>query len=1114
MPEEFDFSEQGGAPGGWRLARLEMANWGTFGGARMHALTPACGWGLLTGENGSGKSTVVDALRTLLVPRRLLRYSFNDAAGGQKRQDRSLVSYIRGAWSASRDEASAETATQFLRKEGEPSFLLAVFRNERTRGAVTLAQILWVANGKDDARFLVANGEKSVADLQVPGTEREQTKKLRERGWQVCDGKSYRDEFCERMGIPGDGALQIFNQAIGVKEVGDVNAFLRDHLLSPGEALDVIRERVIPQFANLDDCWNQIETAERQIAALEPIVAAQARVVEAEKARHELRELVEALPLFYLRRQEVLLVAQFAACAREAESLAAQIAEVERQRDNEQQRRDSLRAQLDADKTGQRIREIELEIRGLDLSAKKRRESHEQLAALVASLEIGPMPADESSFAELRERVAAKEARLSEAETDADEEANKAGVEKKQIGDWLEEVRRELDRLAQRRALIPGALMEIRDALCAETRISEDDLPFAGELMEVKPEYAGDWGGAIERLLRAFGISLLVPERHYRRVAGWVNGRHLGERFFFHRVGAPATTSRGDDGRAVVLRLNFRDEHSLAAWVATEVRRAFPHVCCRDVAEMECETHGLTAQGLIRGGTRHEKDDRRGLNDRSNFILGWNPAEKIRALEQDRDRLTAEHVSWSKRANGQRAKASEARQALAALKTVAELRGFADIDFQTEQDAIARLAREKSDLESADDARKELQKQLKAAELALDELGAKRDSLLGDKKTSEWQRDAADQKLLLVRAEMERLAERDLGALEPRFSAAEAEMEWRGSEVGHENIERFAEAVKASINGRISSFSQRINAAREEMGPEMQKFVSAFPSETKNLQARPEYAPDFVLLHERLCEEDLPAHKERFREFLNDNLTQTIALLESKLAEELKTHEERIARVNTVLATLEYSPGTYVAFEHWPTRDVQVRDFRGRLGACLSAGLKRDDEHTRKALYLQIRDLVERFKAEADWTEHVADTRRWLEFGVPERRRADGKQMDYFKGSLGKSGGQKAKLAFTILAASLLAQYGLADNPDRADSLRLVVVDEVFARTDEGNSRRALELFQRMHFQFIVVVPWEAKARVAEHYVDSFHLTLNPNGDASEIQTATRERYETVRQPQ
>jgi len=77
-----------GARSGWRLHRLEMQNWGTFH-QRVHRLSPEGAWSLVVGQNGSGKSTAIDALRTLLVPPRLLRRSYNDAAGESKGMDRT-----------------------------------------------------------------------------------------------------------------------------------------------------------------------------------------------------------------------------------------------------------------------------------------------------------------------------------------------------------------------------------------------------------------------------------------------------------------------------------------------------------------------------------------------------------------------------------------------------------------------------------------------------------------------------------------------------------------------------------------------------------------------------------------------------------------------------------------------------------------------------------------------------------------------------------------------------------------------------------------------------------------------------------------------------------------
>ena len=52
---------------GWRLDRLEVRNWGTFD-QRVWTLVLGGASGLLTGDIGSGKSTLVDAVTTLLLP--------------------------------------------------------------------------------------------------------------------------------------------------------------------------------------------------------------------------------------------------------------------------------------------------------------------------------------------------------------------------------------------------------------------------------------------------------------------------------------------------------------------------------------------------------------------------------------------------------------------------------------------------------------------------------------------------------------------------------------------------------------------------------------------------------------------------------------------------------------------------------------------------------------------------------------------------------------------------------------------------------------------------------------------------------------------------------------
>lgn len=75
---------------GFRLDRFEVLNWGTFH-KHIWGLNLDGNNALLTGDIGSGKSTLVDAVTALMVP----RANFNKAAGAAA-GERSLETYFFG----------------------------------------------------------------------------------------------------------------------------------------------------------------------------------------------------------------------------------------------------------------------------------------------------------------------------------------------------------------------------------------------------------------------------------------------------------------------------------------------------------------------------------------------------------------------------------------------------------------------------------------------------------------------------------------------------------------------------------------------------------------------------------------------------------------------------------------------------------------------------------------------------------------------------------------------------------------------------------------------------------------------------------------------------------
>ena len=88
---------------GLPAAALEVFNWGTFHG-RVWGLDLGGDNALLTGDIGSGKSTLVDAITTLLVPAQ--RIAYNKAAGAEARE-RTLRSYVLGHYKSERGETRA-----------------------------------------------------------------------------------------------------------------------------------------------------------------------------------------------------------------------------------------------------------------------------------------------------------------------------------------------------------------------------------------------------------------------------------------------------------------------------------------------------------------------------------------------------------------------------------------------------------------------------------------------------------------------------------------------------------------------------------------------------------------------------------------------------------------------------------------------------------------------------------------------------------------------------------------------------------------------------------------------------------------------------------------------
>ena len=197
---------------------------------------------------------------------------------------------------------------------------------------------------------------------------------------------------------------------------------------------------------------------------------------------------------------------------------------------------------------------------------------------------------------------------------------------------------------------------------------------------------------------------------------------------------------------------------------------------------------------------------------------------------------------------------------------------------------------------------------------------------------------------------------------------------------------------------------------------------------------------------------------------------------------------------------------------------MEVRDFAAERRASLSGALAGDaasrDGQYSEAKSLHVKAIVGRLRGreghtELDrrWAAKVTDVRNWFVFAASERWRDDEREHEHYSDSGGKSGGQKEKLAYTILAASLAYQFGLAWGETRSRSFRFVVIDEAFGRGSDESAQYGLELFQRLNLQLLIVTPLQ-KIHIIEPFVASVGFVQNDEGRDSKLRNLSIQEYQ------
>jgi uncharacterized protein YPO0396 len=1108
------------ASSGYRLDYMEVFNWGTFDG-NVYSLKPGQKTSLLTGANASGKTTLIDALLTMLVPSN--KRFYNQSSGAESKKERDENSYFWGYHGKTFSEADDKSKTEQLRKkENNPySVLLTCFRNEGTLHDVTLVQLRWFSSGSLKKVFIVSPHKLNISDNFGKGkfdTRGEWRKKLIHQfpKTDLFDSfKDYANRFSDLFGLK-EQALSLFNQTVGIKVLGDLTQFIRSQMLEQPDAES--------QFSQLYEHYNDlllshkaIQKDEKQLELLEPIIQSKSDLNLLEATISSFENMQAQIPFFLDEKESELLEMN----AREIED-AIDLATAEQKKLTEEiQKEEGQQRQLIAQRVSLNLdSRIELAKKDIETETAKRDSKKGKQTEYLKDAAILELQTDMNakSFKENYDYTKLLEKEWSETIEDLNNQKFNCRFEKDQLIKASDELQKNIASLLSRKDRMPHHLIVVRKELADLLDVSEETLPFAGELIKVKDNCL-DWEDSIERVLNSLAMQLLVPQRFHKQVNHYVNANNLKTRLVYQRVEdkVAGTIKKWPIETDYMLnKLDFKDAGIYQQWLENQLLLRYDFYCTDNLDVFFGSTQAITSKGLIRNGSRHEKDDRPGRWDKLQYRLGWDNTGTIRLLmEQKKKNETAiGELNKQLEKNKTRLQVLEQKQKHATL--LLSIGSFHEIDFSHHAAAIVELERQMEQLVSSSNKYQTIIQQLKEC-----------DKRLSDHRQHDKTLEA---KIVGLRKEYETKSKRrlELNFDELTEDGKQSVTEFIKTELNTEVLPRSLDDLQLLIRKLAEATRKRgivLNSSLRTKRETMIRLISAFcnplPSvlsefpdwsgDVLNIRPEIESMTELQDLYKTIKHQRLVEHKRRFREYMDNSMLDSLTNFRTWLDTEEEKIKEMIEDLNDPLKKITFNknPDTYLQLEWRLNKDTEMKDFKQRLSETIPDIIiftAQKEQAYRDSVFLKIKTLIEELKHEENWRRKVTDVRNRLLFNAREYTIAEGKAGQYHEDTASYSGGQKAQFTYAILGAAIAYQFGIFQQGKQFKSLRFITVDEAFSKLDPEKSQFLMEFCAQLNLQLLVVTPLD-KINIAEPYINAVHFVEIKNKMHSNVYNLTMEEY-------
>ena len=1080
----------------WVARDLQLVNWGGYDGHHRVRLAPTAT--LLSGGSGSGKSTLMDAYIALLMPHTT---PFNGASNGgvvgrpRGKDQRNILSYARGKLDESRTEDG--TRQRVLRGDGRDTWsAIAMTWSDQSGAELTAVRAWYVPSSARTLEDVVAvratvDGPFDLRDLAPAADQRLARPAVTAAGLTCFDTDR---EFTARLhstlgiGASGDGnkAVALLGRIQAGQQITTVDALYKAMVLEEPDTF-ATADAVVEQFDKLTGTRDQMVTARQQVRALEPIRGLRDQVEAAARRLATVEEVGSfaqpgsAAALWNHERRLGLLREVEGELQHRRRQATAQVAETEA-------RIHAARAELDGVREalwssgGDRLATARRELRATEARLDDVTRARTRLDSVLAELP-GATVAGEDDFVALVERARAelRDAEPRRTAVDALVEARAAATQAQRDLAELEHERAAADR---RRDNIPGDLHAVRAALAEAAGLTPQDLPFVGELVEVRTEHE-PWREAFNLALGGFATRLLLDVDHLAAFRKAIDSVPTARRIRFQGVPTGLPDDAALDARTLPGRLDYRSG-PFTGWLRGELASRYAYVCVDTAGELSQHAKALTRSGQVSEGTQGAH----GGGGRVN-VLGFTNGRRLAHLDEQiaRARTRVDEAQARVREAEERFDRLEVeRRAHAVLVEI----GWDEVDVaavEAERDRWSQVADE-----------------LTSGSPEITRLQARADEL-------DVTVQVLSEQLGRTKAQAEELAERWSGVID-EVDAAQAALDdaERAGTVVADQHRAYLDALLGDAPddsaddpvARLSSFDavlaradehlradrqaaqQTIGAARDALRRTFETFVERWPD--PNLGTDPEESyGDYARILDDLETSGLHELEHAWRKSLLRLSGNDLADLHSALSRGVREIKERIRPVNDILAELPFADDEHrLRIEARDTQSTVLARFRKELRDLREVLATDATDAERERRYVRMAKVIDRIRRTAPDFADLVDVRRHVRLSA-EKIDLDGRHVALYDHIGEKSGGESQELVAFIVGAAL--RYQLGDAGAERPRYAPVFLDEALIKADARFTGRAIGAWRGLGFQLVIGAPND-KFSALEPHVDVKYVVL------------------------